>query len=146
MGTELPLPQKRGHRPPIFGPCLFWQTAGWIKMPLGTEVGLGKGNFVLAGDLAPPKRGTAPPHFRSMSIVAKWLDGSRCHLVWRYTSTQATSCYMGTLLALNQKGGGDVRWDPAPLPQKGAEPPSNLRLMFIVAKGLDGSRLHLVWK
>jgi len=28
--------------------------AGWIKMPLGTEVDLGSGNFVLCGDPAPP--------------------------------------------------------------------------------------------
>jgi len=51
--------------------------AGWIKMPFGTEVGLGSGDIVLDNDLAPPKRGTALP-FRRMSIVAKHLDGSRC--------------------------------------------------------------------
>ena len=36
--------------------------AGWIKMPLGTEVGLGPGNFVLDGDPASPpqRRGRAP--------------------------------------------------------------------------------------
>jgi len=27
--------------------------------------------------------GTQPPTFQPMSIVAKWLDGSSCHLVWR---------------------------------------------------------------
>ena len=38
--------------------------AGWIKMPLGMEVGLGPGDFVLDGDPAPPsKKGTAPPNF-----------------------------------------------------------------------------------
>ena len=33
-------------------------------MPLGTEVGLGPGDFVLDGDPAPPtpKKGTAAPH------------------------------------------------------------------------------------
>jgi len=31
--------------------------AGWIKMPLGTEVGLGPGHSVLDGDPAPPKMG-----------------------------------------------------------------------------------------
>jgi len=57
------------------------QTAGWIKMPLGREVGLGPGHNVLDGDPAPlPQRGTAP-NFRSMSVVAKQLDGSRSHLV-----------------------------------------------------------------
>jgi len=37
--------------------------AGWIKMPLGTEVGLGPGDFVSDGDPAPPPRkwGQRPP-------------------------------------------------------------------------------------
>ena len=43
--------------------------AGWIKMPLGMEVGLRPGDFVLDGtqlppkngDPAPPKRGHSPP-------------------------------------------------------------------------------------
>jgi len=61
------------------------QTAGCIKMPLGMEVVLSPGDFVLDGDAAPsPKRGRSSlPNFRPMSIVAKRLDGSRCHLVWR---------------------------------------------------------------
>jgi len=49
-------------------------------MALGVEVGLGPGHIVLDGDLTPPKRGTAPLTFRPMSVVAKLLDGSRCHL------------------------------------------------------------------
>jgi len=28
----------------------YGQTAGWIKIPLGTEIGLGQGDFVLDGD------------------------------------------------------------------------------------------------
>ena len=35
--------------------------------------------------------------------------------------------------------------DPAPLPQKEAEPSPNFRLMSLVAKRLDGSRWHLAW-
>jgi len=49
-------------------------------------VGLSPGDFVLDGDPAsiPPKGGRAPlPNFRPISIVAKQLDASRCHLVWR---------------------------------------------------------------
>jgi len=42
-------------------------------MPLGMEVGLEPGDFVLDGDPASPKRGTTP-NFRPMSIVAKGLD------------------------------------------------------------------------
>jgi len=42
-------------------------------MPLGTEVDLGPGHIVLDRDpsLPSPKRGTAAPSFRPMSIVAK---------------------------------------------------------------------------
>jgi len=44
----------------VWGPSSLPQTAGWIKMPLGTEVNLGPGDVVLDGVAAPPKRGTAP--------------------------------------------------------------------------------------
>jgi len=38
--------------------------AAWIKMPLGMEVGLGSGDFVLDGDPAPlPTKGTEPSIF-----------------------------------------------------------------------------------
>jgi len=49
------------------------QTLGWIKMPLGTEVGLSPGHIVLDGDPAfPTEKGTtAPLAFRPMSIVTK---------------------------------------------------------------------------
>jgi len=62
-------------------------------MPLSTEVGLGPGDIVLDGDLAPaPKKGGAAPVFVGSCIEAKRLDGSRCHLVWRQASAQATLC------------------------------------------------------
>ena len=54
------------------------QTTGWIKMPLGTEVGLGPGDTLLDGDSASPygKGHSSTPTFRPMSfwptsIVAK---------------------------------------------------------------------------
>ena len=76
-----PSPPKRGNTP-NFRPISVGQMAGWIKMSLGTEVGLSPGHIVLDGDLAlpPQKEGTADPTFQPMSIVAKRLDGSRCHL------------------------------------------------------------------
>jgi len=51
------------------------QTAECIKMPLGMEVGLSPGDFVLDGDPAsPPLQGhSPPPNFRPMSVVAKRL-------------------------------------------------------------------------
>jgi len=70
MGTQLP-PEKKAHHPyPLFGLCLLWprlpisataelfyctQTAGWIKMALGMEIGLGPGDFVFDGDQATPR-------------------------------------------------------------------------------------------
>jgi len=39
------------------------QTAGWIKMPLGTEVDLGPGYIVLDGAQLSPERSTVPPLF-----------------------------------------------------------------------------------
>jgi len=85
-GTQLPSP-KRGQSPPNFWPnahVYCGQTAGWIRMPLGTEVVLGPGHIVLDWDPTPPahKKGTAP-NFRPMHVVAKGLDGLRCHLVRR---------------------------------------------------------------
>jgi len=77
-------PQKRGHSHPQFlAHVCCSQTAGWIKMPLYTMVGLGLGNIVLDADPAPSPRGTAPRKFLFMSVVAKQLDGSGCHLIWR---------------------------------------------------------------
>jgi len=57
------------------------QMAGWIKMPLGREIGLSPSDIASDGDPASlPQKGRSPS-FRPMSIVAKRLDGSRCHLV-----------------------------------------------------------------
>jgi len=51
--------------PPMFGPCIYCgQTAGWIKMALGMEVGFGPGHIVLDGDPVPlPKKGDKAPQF-----------------------------------------------------------------------------------
>jgi len=89
-----PTPPKRGHSVQFSAHVRCGQTAGWIKMPLGMEVGFGPADFVLDADPAPPeKKGTTPPnYFWPKSIAAKRLDGSRCHLVLRQASSQATLC------------------------------------------------------
>jgi len=54
----LPPPKKKGGgtaAPQYAANVYYGQTAGWTKMPLGTEVGLGPGHIVLDGDPAPPK-------------------------------------------------------------------------------------------
>jgi len=96
-GDPSPLPQ-RSTSPQFSAHIYCCKMAGWIKMPLGMEAGLGPSHIVLYGDPASPqKRGTVS-NCRPMSVVAKRLDGSRCHLVRRYASAQATLCYMGTQL------------------------------------------------
>jgi len=57
---------------------------GWINMKLGVQVGLVPGHIVLDGEPAPLlQKGVEPPNFQPISVVAKWLDGSRCHLAGR---------------------------------------------------------------
>jgi len=84
--------------------------AGWIKMPLGTEVGLGPDDIVLDGDPAPlPKKGAEPPPqflaYVHCGQTAGWIKmplGMRVGLSPRH-------------IVLD----GDL----APLPRKQAEPP-----------------------
>ena len=60
-----PLPSAKGAQPRSFRPMsvVGGQTAGWSKMPLGVEVGLGPGNFALDEDPVPPEKSTAPTQF-----------------------------------------------------------------------------------
>ena len=83
-GDPSPHPVMR-HSPQFSANVRCGQTARWTKTPLGMEVGLGPGDFVFDRVPATPrKKGTPPrPNFWPMSIVAKRLDGSRCHLVRR---------------------------------------------------------------
>jgi len=74
MGTSLvaPFPKRGGD--PKFSAHVYWgQTAGWIKMVLGTEVGLSPGDFVL--DPA------GPLNFRSMFIIVIVISLEHCTLV-----------------------------------------------------------------
>jgi len=124
---------KRGRSPPQFSAHDYCgQTAAWIKMLLGTEVGLDPDNIVLDGDPAPPspKRGQSP-----LPIFGPYL-------LW-------PNCWMdqgGTL-----HGGGPWsrphcgRWGhSSPPPKKGQSP--QFWPMSIVAKRLDGLRRHFVRK
>ena len=53
------------------------QTAGWIEMPLDTEIGLGPGHIVLDGDPAPlPKKGGTASQFSAHVCFgqrARWM-------------------------------------------------------------------------
>ena len=113
-GDPAPLPKKGGGAAPQFSAHVrCGKTAGWIKIPLGTKVGLGPGHM-LDGDTAPPaKKGATPSfpsNFRPMSVAAKRLDGSRCRLV---------RIKIG--LGLGQ---GDIVFDENQAPLKKAQPPT----------------------
>jgi len=71
-------PPKGAQRPLFSAQVYCGQTAGWIKMPLGTGVGLSPGHIVLDGDPASPspERGTTAPTFRVMTPLwpKGWMD------------------------------------------------------------------------
>jgi len=99
-------------------------------MPLGMEVGLGPGDFVLDVTQLPPpqKKGTAP-NFRPMSVAINgWIDQD--------------ATWYGSKPRPRRRC---VRWGPSSPSLKEAQPPS-FRPMFIVAKRLDGWRRHFVPK
>ena len=87
MLDEDPTPApKKGAEPPKFSTHTYCgQTAVWIKMVLGMEVGLSPGDFVLDGDPAPsPKGGGAPSPIFGPFLL--WPNG------WLH---QDATCYGG---------------------------------------------------
>jgi len=117
-------PPKKGTLPQFSTHLYCGQTAGWIKMPVGKNVGLGPGYIVLDGDPAPSHKKGTTPSFSSMSVVAKRM----------YVS-------LPVLVGLSL---GDIvlNGDPVFLPLKGIAP--NFRPMSNVAKWLYGLRCHLI--
>ena len=51
-GDPAPPSQKRGQSPQVSAHVYCGQTAVWVKMSLGMQVGLGPGHIVLNGDAA----------------------------------------------------------------------------------------------
>ena len=103
--------------------------AGWIKVPLDTEVGLDQSNIVLDGTQLQPseKGGRVPPNFRPTSIVPNgWLD-------------KDATWYEGK----PQPRPHCVTWGP-PHKNRGRTSP-NFRPMSIVAKRspISGTAEHL---
>jgi len=128
-GPSYPLLKKGAEPPPQFLAHIYCgQTAEWIKMALDMEVGLDPGHIVLDWDPAPlPKKGAEHPPFSA-----------------HFYCGQTGGCIkmpLGMEIGLSP-GAFVLDGDPPPSP-KGAEP-SNFRPTSIVAKGLHGSRCHLV--
>jgi len=89
-------PSPKWHSPPsIFGPyllrpngCMDQDVTWYGARPRPRRLCVRWGPSPL-----PPKRGGAPfSYFWPISIVAKRLDASRCHLVWMFASAQGTLC------------------------------------------------------
>jgi len=99
-------------------------------MKPGIQVGLGPGHAVLDGDLA-------PLHQREQAIFGPyllWPNG------WMH---QDATWYGGR----SQPRSHCDRWGPSSSKKgDGRSPHTNFQPMSIVAKGLDGSRCHLVGK
>ena len=77
-------PSPKGAQPPIFGAyllrpngCMDQDVTWYEARPRPRRL------CVRWEPRSPSPKGAEPPNFRPMSIVAKALDGSRCHLVWR---------------------------------------------------------------
>ena len=67
-GAQLRLSQFLAH-------VCCGQTAGWIKMPLGMEVGFGPGHIMLDGDSHPtPKKGQPPTFCPCLLWPNGWMD------------------------------------------------------------------------
>jgi len=94
-------------------------------MPLGTEVGLGPGDFVLDGDPAPPpQKGEEPTQIFGPCLLWPngWIDQDG---TWHRCRPQPRRLC--------------VRWGPSPPPQRGRSLLPNFRPISIVAKRLDAS-------
>jgi len=77
MGTKLPPKKNGGHSPQFSANVRYGQTAGWTKMSLGVEIGLGPGDFVFDRDPAPPpeKRHSSHPIFGPYLLWPNgWMD------------------------------------------------------------------------
>jgi len=96
-------PQKGDRAPQFFGPFLLWPNG---LMPLGMEVGLSPGDFVLDVNQLPPKRAQSP------------IFGP-CLLLPNGCMYQDTTWYGGR----PQPRLHCVRWGPSSPSPKGAQPP-----------------------
>jgi len=104
MGTQLPI--KRGTASQFLAHVCCGQTAGWMKMLLGMEVGRGPGNIVRCGPSLPPLPKRALP--------AKFSAHACCGETARWIKMP----FAGEV----GLGPGDIVLDGDPAP-RGAQPP-----------------------
>jgi len=68
---QSPPPKKGAASPPFSAHVYCGEMAGWIRMPLGKEVGLGPGDVVLVGEPAPLGKGHSRPHISTHFALAR---------------------------------------------------------------------------
>jgi len=76
VGWRLTSPPQKGHSPLFLALVCCGQTAGWIKMSLGMQTGLGLGDIVLDGDRPtqhPSPKGHSPQF--SARVCMLWPNG-----------------------------------------------------------------------
>jgi len=104
MGTQLPIAKKVAKPPPqISAHVCCCQTAGWIKMAFGMEVGLGSGHIVLDGD---------PAHFLQKACSGPSIIDP--FLLWPNGWMHQDATWYGGRF---QPRRFCVRWGPSPLPK-----------------------------
>jgi len=88
------LPKKAVEPPPQFSAHFYCGETAWMHQDATWNGGRPqpRGLCVPRGPSPPPQKGDGTLSFWPMSIAAKRLHGSRCHLVWREASAQATLC------------------------------------------------------
>jgi len=120
-GPSSPAP-KSGRSPPSqFSSHVYCgQTAGWIKIPLGTEIGLGQATLCRWGPSSPLKKAQPPIFGPCLLRLNGWMH-------------QDTTWYGGR----PQPRRHCDRWGPS---SPWAQLP-NFRPMYVVAKRLDGQRV-----
>jgi len=120
-------PLAEGYSPQFLTHVRCGQMAGWIKMPLGIEVGLCPGDIVSHGNPdPPPKKGHSPPIFCPCLFgeTTRWIK-----------MTLAKEVYAPALPTV-------LDWGASSSSQRSTAP--NFLPMSVVAKRLDGSKYHLV--
>jgi len=93
------------------------QTVGWIKMPLGMEVGLFPCDIVLDGAQLPPRKGAQQSSHFSAHVYCGQTAGYQDATWYGDRRRPKSHC---------------VRWGPTTPPQKGAQHPPLLRFMDCV--------------